>query len=200
MIKLVIFDFDGVIEDTYEQHFQLSKKQFLNLTREEHRKLFEGNIHIEREKLQNRNTGFNVSEKMSEFSYSLVTKDEIKNSLINLSGRYKLGIITSAREKGLKDYIERNGLSNIFSFILGFETHKSKIEKFKKVINEYFLEIDEIIFVTDTLGDIIEANKVGVKVIAVDFGYHEKERLEKGNPKKIVSKFFEIIDIIGKID
>lgn len=30
------------------------------------------------------------------------------------------------------------------------------------------------------------------KVVAVDFGYHERERLEKGNPFAIVSDFREI--------
>lgn len=41
MIKAIIFDFDGVIEDNYEEHFELSKKKIRDVTREEHRKLFQ---------------------------------------------------------------------------------------------------------------------------------------------------------------
>ena len=37
---------------------------------------------------------------------------------------------------------------------------------------------------------------VGVKTIAVDFGFHERERLEKGNPFKIVSSFDEMLKVI----
>ncbi|MBR9705076.1 HAD family hydrolase [Candidatus Pacearchaeota archaeon] len=200
MIKIIIFDFDGVIENTYEKHFQLSKKQFKNLTREEHRELFEGNIYEKREKLKNRDTGFNTHDKMDELRDELIINDEIKNNLIKLSNKYKLGIITSAGEKKLYDYFKRNDLNKIFSFILGFETHKSKVEKFKIVINNYDFKNNEIIFITDTLGDIIEANELKIKTIAVDFGYHENERLKKGNPERIISDFFEIIGAVNDID
>jgi len=39
---------------------------------------------------------------------------------------------------------------------------------------------------------------VGIKTIAVDFGYHEKERLQKGNPMKIISNFNELISVVEK--
>jgi len=37
MIKAIIFDFDGVIVNNYEQHYQLSEKKTIGLTREEHK-------------------------------------------------------------------------------------------------------------------------------------------------------------------
>ncbi len=55
MIKMIMFDFDGVIDDNYELNFELSGKKFVYLTREEHKKFYEGNIHIERERLQKGN-------------------------------------------------------------------------------------------------------------------------------------------------
>lgn len=58
---------------------------------------------------------------------------------------------------------------------------------------------DECIFITDTLGDILEANEVGIGTIAVDFGYHERKRLEKGNPLKIISKFEELIETVKNL-
>ena len=42
MITTIIFDLDGVLDDSYEMHYEYSRKKFTNLTREEHRKLFEG--------------------------------------------------------------------------------------------------------------------------------------------------------------
>lgn len=89
MIKCIIFDFDGVLFDNYEEHYQIYHKRYKDMTRELHRKAFEGNI--------------------------------------------------------------------------------------------------------------FEANKIGIKTIAVDFGVHEKERLKKGNPYKIVSNFDELFDEIKKI-
>ena len=81
----------------------------------------------------------------------------------------------------------------------GLETHKLKTHKFRKVLDELNLKENECIFITDTLGDILEANEVGIPTIAVDFGYHERERLEKGNPLQIISNFEELIETIKKI-
>jgi phosphoglycolate phosphatase len=76
--------------------------------------------------------------------------------------------------------------------VLGVETHKSKEVKFGIIFEETGLLKDECVFVTDTLGDILEANKVGVRTIAVTFGYHDEKRLAKGNPSVLVSDFKEI--------
>jgi len=38
--------------------------------------------------------------------------------------------------------------------------------------------------------------KVNVKTIAVDFGFHDRKRLEKGHPFKIVSNFKEMKETI----
>jgi phosphoglycolate phosphatase len=91
-------------------------------------------------------------------------------------------------------------MTSLFSFLYGYETHKLKTHKFKKVLNDFNIREDECIFITDTLGDILEANEVGIDTIAVDFGYHERERLEKGKPKKIISSFNELIDTIKNIN
>ena len=196
MIKLIIFDFDGVIDNNYELHFELSVKKFIDFTREEHKKLFEGNIHIEREKLKHRDTGFDFLRHLSDTRKTRVVEEEVKKTLENLAKDYSLGIVSSCYEYGIKDYLEINKMENLFSFLYGYETNKSKVYKFKKVLNVFNFKKEECLFVTDTLGDILEANEVGIKTIAVDFGYHERERLKRGNPIKIISNFREIAEIV----
>ena len=191
-IKLIIFDFDGVIEDNYEKHFELSSKEFRNLTREEHKQLFDGNVFVELEKLRPRNTGFPLPDNFNEHKITLVTKPEIKRCLGRLQEKYLLGIVSSARESGIKTYLERNVLTEYFSFVYGAQTSRSIKEKICMVKEQFHLSNKEIIFVTDTLGDIREANEAGILTIAVDFGFHERERLEKGNPVAIVSTFSNI--------
>ena len=65
--------------------------------------------------------------------------------------------------------------------------------KFQHLFEKYNLNKDNVLFITDTLGDILAANKIGIKTIAVDFGFHERERLEKGNPLRIVSQFEDLL-------
>jgi len=195
-----MFDFDGVIDNNYELHFDLCCKKFLNFTREEHRKQFDGNVHIEREKLKNRDTGFDFLKCLSDSRKERKIREEIKKTLINLSKNYTLGIVSSCNEYGIKDYLECNQIQDLFSFLYGYETHKLKTHKFKKVLNDFNFKEDECIFITDTLGDILEANEIGIPTVAVDFGYHERERLEKGNPLKIISSFNELIDTVKNIN
>ena len=90
-------------------------------------------------------------------------------------------------------------IKTFFSEVLGKETHKSKVEKFKMIFKEYGLKPEECIFVTDTLGDLREAKKVGVPTIAVTWGYHGKTRLKKGSPNLIIHDFEELTGAIEKL-
>lgn len=199
MIRLIMFDFDGVIDNNYELHFDLCCKKFLNFTKEEHKKQFDGNVHIEREKLKYRDTGFDFLKCLSDSRKERKIIEETKKTLINLSKNYTLGIVSSCYEYGIKDFLKNNNLEKLFSFVYGLETHKLKVFKFKKVLEDFSFNEDECLFITDTLGDILEANKVNISTVAVDFGYHERERLEKGNPIRIISKFNELIEIVKNI-
>lgn len=112
-----------------------------------------------------------------------------------LKEKYLLYIISSNTEKAITKFLNYHKLE-YFDEILGVNFHKSKVEKFKYLFGKHNLKPEEVVFVTDTLRDILEGHKVKVKTIAVDFGFHERERLEKGNPFKIVSNFDEMLKTI----
>ncbi|NCA94310.1 MAG: hypothetical protein EOM84_03970 [Sphingobacteriia bacterium] len=201
-MKAVIFDFDGVIHDTYEMAYQIDREASGgNLTREQHRDFFNGNIFErvivdeEKEKIESE-----IFYRLQKEAFKYLKIDEnIKNNLEKLAKNYVLFVISSNWEETLNDYFQNNNFTHIFKEILGAETHRSKVEKFKYLFEKYALVADDCIFVTDTLGDILEGNKVGVKTIAVDFGFHKRDRLEKGKPFKIVSSFDEITEIISTL-
>ena len=46
MVKIIIFDFDGVIVDSFGPAFDLARKYSPNIKLNEYKKLFEGNILI----------------------------------------------------------------------------------------------------------------------------------------------------------
>jgi len=201
-MKAVVFDFDGVIHDTYELAYQINVEITGGaLTREEHRDFFNGNmferviVDKEKEKIESENFYRLQNEA---FEHLKIDKN-IKNNLEKLAKKYSLFIISSNQEEALNIYFQNNKFTHIFKEILGSETHQSKVEKFKYLFEKYSLVADDCIFVTDTLGDILEGNKVGVRTIAVDFGFHKRDRLEKGNPFKIVSSFDEVVEVIKSL-
>jgi len=46
------------------------------------------------------------------------------------------------------------------------------------------------------LGDILEGHEVGVKTIALDSGFHDRERLGQGKPYAIISSIFDIYEYL----
>ncbi|MBI2573123.1 HAD family hydrolase [Candidatus Woesearchaeota archaeon] len=199
MLKCIIFDFDGVLMDNYEKHYELCTQKYKGITREEHKQLFDGNIHLQREKLKSRETDFDLHNAMGEYKSKASISPHIKKNLQILAQKFQLGIISSAREAGLQGFLKNNQIEKLFTFVYGFETHKLKGEKFKLVFDEYKLTPRECIFITDTLGDILEAKSVNIQTIALECGYHERERLEKGKPLKIVTHFEEIVAAVNEV-
>ncbi len=198
-IKAIVFDFDGVIHNTFDLAYNANKKADSEISEEEYRSYFDGNLF---EKLDKK-FGSEVKDKFRGIEYEyfqeLILDEEVREEIEKLKEDYDLYIISSNLIKNLNFYFEKNNFKNIFQEVLTAESHKSKVEKFKMLFNKYNLDPESCIFITDTLGDILEANKVGVKSIAVDFGYHGRERLEKGSPMKIVSNFKDIRKIMESI-
>jgi len=197
-MKAIIFDFDGVIHDTFELSYNTNSQIFnKKFTKEEYKCFFDGNIYEMPEVTQqNSDLFFEIQNKAFE---NLKLESEVKDFISKLKEKYLLFIITSNQEKTLKIYFENNDFNSVFKEILGTETHKYKVNKFKMIFEKYNLTSNDCIFITDTLGDIIEGNKVGVRSIAVDFGFHDRARLERGNPFRIVSDFKECLSIINDL-
>jgi len=193
-MKAVIFDFDGVIHNTFENLYGIYSSINENSSREEYRRLFEGNVFDNLAESDEENKRF--KDGMNLLYPKLIIDENIKNYLLNLKNNHRLFIISSCTEGNLHIYFRNNDLPDLFEDILAEETHKSKVEKFKILFERHNLVRDDCVFITDTLGDIREANKVGVKTIAVDFGFHSREKLLEGSPYKIISKFDEISEHI----
>ena len=184
-MKAIIFDFDGVIHDTFDFHLTRLKRFCSDLTDSDLREAHEGNIFCDKNKLMDIDlTGYGdyIFKDISQLEMSPM----IRVVLENLSRDHDLYIVTSGRERNIKGYLERNHASDLFKAVLGMETAKSKKDKFRKIMDTERLSTEDILFITDTLGDIIEAKALGLRVIAVEGGYHSKATLLEGEPECIL--------------
>jgi phosphoglycolate phosphatase len=203
MIKNIIFDFDGVIHDTLHLAFEIVHKLNPNMTLEMYRDRFNGNNYEEDKKSPEKFRMYDVKKyfELQEIEFKkLKINNKVKKELLELYKNYQLFIVSSNQEKAIRIYLENNALNGIFKDILGYETHTSKEKKFNILIKKYDLTSEDSIYITDTLGDIIEARKVHLRALAVDFGFHERARLKKGKPLSILSKFEDIAPKLRALD
>lgn len=199
MKKVLIFDFDGVISDSFHIAFELSKIQYPTITEDRFRARFDGNIFeskIEDELVND----IDFFEEFGKRFLKLNIKNSIKDSIIKLSKYHKMFIISSSPNFIIQEYLKRNEILECFLEILGSDIHASKVKKFNLVFQKYNIQPDQVVFLTDTSGDIYEAKKVSIKyIIGILGGYHTLEDLKKANPDNIVENFDEFFNLVQNL-
>ena len=67
---------------------------------------------------------------------------------------------------------------------------------FKLIKEKYNVDSNDLLFVTDTSGDIREAEEAGVPTIGVTWGGHDRHYLTRGGHKNIV----KIVDTVAELE
>lgn len=187
--KIVLFDFDGVLVQTFEMCYQINLNEYPHMTLEEYRDLFNGNVYAELSKYDKKVGHTREFDFFGTYSPLLMKHQPvagIASILHALAGKHPLIIVSSTLNSPIQDYLSQHDLSKYFAEILGSDFETSKVKKIQNVITRYGVASQNAVFVTDTLGDIREAQKVGVGSIGVTWGFHQRERLIKGNPAAVV--------------
>lgn len=196
MIKYIVFDFDGTIADTFHEIKQIVKKEFdmsdkfFDLLKKEGvwKVIKKSDIPIR---------------KLPEFVYVILSKLRNKKDIklfpgmIALFGKlkkkYKIGIVSSNSEENISDVLKKHGIEGFFDFVYSDSSIFGKHLVLKKMCKKYKINPKEIIYVGDEDRDIIAARKVGIKVVAVTWGFNSEERLIDEKPDYLVRKPREII-------
>lgn len=168
MKKLVLFDFDGVIVDSFATGLTLTRHslQDENFSPESLRDLFMGNI-FTRIAQQKKTSVLTEADYLMYYGEMMPAPlPAVKDVLQKID--IPCGIVSSARSSSLHRYLIKYCLHEYFTSVLGADVHTSKVEKFKMAMTAAAVSAEETIFITDTLGDIREANHVGIDTIAVD--------------------------------
>lgn len=194
--RCVFFDFDGVIADTFSAAFFTASVECKHITEEKYRAKFEGNIYnsshedgLVHDKCAHDIDWWEVF--YPKFQLAHPFPGSIR-AVQDLAENYRLAIISSNISSPVVEFLKRFDAAHYFEDVLGGDVHRSKIEKVNMLFARYELAPEHCVFVTDTLGDMREAEKAGVASIGVSWGFHDRARLEKGNPFKIVDHPHEL--------
>lgn len=189
--KAVFFDFDGVLIDTFEVSLEVCRLFDPDLTSEDFKEHHNfpwdeaSKIDIDEEKV----------ERFFEEKGKRVEMDQlfpIKKIIEELNEENELFIISNSSEKNIKEVLSEADLLQFFEDISGGERRISKSERIRELINKNRITSEDCVLVTDTLGDIKEGKRVGVETVAVSWGFHDIETLEKGDPDAIVESMEDL--------
>ena len=120
----------------------------------------------------------------------------IKDLLKSLhAAGHTLVINTSGFEKNCVPLLEFSGIRSFFDFIATAEVSKSKVKKFKIIEEKYKISKENIVFITDTLGDIREADIAEIPSIAVTWGTHDRSYFKREPHNNLIA----IVDSVEEL-
>jgi phosphoglycolate phosphatase len=205
MNALIMFDYDGVIVDSFE----LFSSCFMKACYQNNfsalnspgkvMALFETNIF---EAMLDFGLDDNSINRILETFQSDI--DAYQNDLRLFSGmpdtlkwlseNNKIVIITSNVTGAAKRVLQNNGIS-CFEDVLGAEKEKSKVKKIRQTMARY-PELPAY-YIGDTKGDMIEGRKAGAITVAALWGWHAVQKLEEGSPDHFVRSPEALLDLLG---
>ena len=207
-IKMLIFDFDGTIADTFEQTMRIT-----NILSDEFKfkKVHDHEIEFLKSKtIQEIIRHLNVPVLKIP---SIVTKarselhkqiDSIQpiDGLKEILPLFKqagllMGILTTNSQQNVEKFLDMHGLK-IFDFIVSTSRVWGKNHGINKLIKQVHLSAEDTLYIGDETRDIEAAQKAGVRVVAVTWGYNSHNVLEKFEPDFIAHTPAELFDICAE--
>lgn len=191
MDALILFDYDGVIVDS-RKSFQCALRAACGPFGLEHLaddreflRIFESNMMAGLAAAGLREPDFPAFLEALQQALNAeprpVVFDGMADVIRTLHRHFPLWIITSNVSNVLRPVLEDAGIESCFQGIMGADVHPDKTEKIRR-IRARFPEPCPAWYVGDTLGDILEGCRAGCRTVAVTWGWHSRQRLERGSP------------------
>jgi HAD superfamily hydrolase (TIGR01549 family) len=209
-VKLIIFDFDGTIADTFEPLIKIIQRLsqelgyksvspedivlFRNLTTREI--IYQAGVSIWKLPFILRK----IKQELNKDIKLIQPVQGMKEALLDLKSQgNQLGIITSNSQDNVQLFLENNQLDTIFSFVCSGTTIFGKNKVINSVLNQKNIALSEVIYVGDETRDIDAAKKSNIQVIAVSWGFNSKEILNNQNPDYLIEHPKQLLDVVNSL-
>jgi len=120
----------------------------------------------------------------------------VKATILQLYADSYLHIVTSSSHAVVQDTLHNNDIDFVDG-IWGIDDEPSKVKKIQHLLRLY-PELPAY-FLGDTRGDMIESREAGVVAIAATWGWHDRQRLARGNPDHYLDDIRELPALLAKL-
>lgn len=188
-VNKIIFDFDGTLADTFDQQVKLIKEIRPETSQKEINRFREvGAMALVKEMKLPLSQLIAMTNKISLRHEEVVKKAKaftgIKSLIADLrKKKVRVEVLTSNRSKNVKIWLEDKGI--VVDKVIGGIGIFGKDKKLKTLKGDF-------IYVGDEIRDIEACRKVGVKIIAVSWGFNSKKALMKAKPDYLVERVTDL--------
>lgn len=204
--KVVVFDFDGTIADSFGDFVRIQdkiSKQFGFISIKDYgiEKIREK---TSRQVLRELKTPifklplllFLAKKEYNKTIHKAKTFPQMKETLIEMQkNEIHLGLVTSNSLENVHSFLKNNDLE-YFDFIHTSSGLFGKRRKLKHVIQQRGYKVDNVFYVGDETRDIEASRIVGCKMISVAWGYNTWAALERFGTDYLINHPQEILQIV----
>lgn len=194
MLKAVVFDFDGVIADSFKAVYEIQTKtalhfgkapkyknheEFRNLFTTDWRRFYREVLNISEKDLPEAGKVF--KKEINNILHDIEIFDGMHEVISRLHKKYKIGIVSSNVSGVVNSMLKQFGIIDYVDYVIGGESGKLKPdpEPLLKCISALGVKPDEACFIGDTEDDILTGKNARIKkVIAVSYGFQPASRLK----------------------
>ncbi len=196
-VKVIIFDFDGTIADSFDAVFNISNRladefgyphtaledvhQLKNLSSREI---------LRRSKVPFFKLPFLLRRLRIELNREIAGLQPIpgiKEALLELKHQgHHLGIVTSNSRQNVMAFLKAQAMDDLFDFIDSGLTLFGKGRIIQQILRQNRIDPVNVIYVGDETRDVEAARKIGIKVIAVCWGFNSCEVLAAQSPDALI--------------
>lgn len=200
--NLIIFDFDGVLADSFDTLYLLIRdmmvKVGIELSENSYRDLFMDNVHKGFKKIIGNTEKYKIFKKLRDINYDKYYRKYgpklfpgASKILKKLDKNYIITVASSGKKSNIVGLLKKNKVHKHFDLILATNEH-SKESMIREILKKHGNSLKTTIMITDTVGDIKIAKKLGLKTVAVTWGFHSPELLRTAGSNHIIKNFREL--------
>lgn len=206
--KILIFDFDGTIADSFKIFLQT-----LNLVTNNKYNVSPSNIKalkklsapeiIKKLNIKRWKLPFLVLRGRKQLSKKIdLVKpfNGMEQTIASLHNKgYPMYILSSNDAKAITKFLQKYNMLEYFTNVYGNAGLLSKAKAINKLIKKEHLLKENCIYIGDEMRDIDASNKANVTIISVDWGFSDGDALRSINDGNVVSSQNELIKKITQI-
>ena len=196
MKKVLLFDFDGTIADSFENFLEIfavlaNKYHFPALSRDELEKLRSEDARrlIKHLKVPFYKIPF-MARDMKKMQFEKIHKIKpfvgLPSMLTQLKKQgYTLAILTSNGKANVQSFLQNNHI-DLFTHIYSVSNIFGKDKAINNFLKQNKLQKADVLYIGDEIRDIQVCKKVSVLIVSVTWGFNNKEGLAKNKPDFLI--------------